>query len=103
MYNINVWSELSCRQPIWLLETIPIPRLLGSLSGRDIKFKASSKRRGTFFGGESYLNHASFLNLTPEIVDKIVQCLALSDRFNKESRFCGWGWALENQVGSSRW
>jgi len=29
--------------------------------------------------------------------------ISLSDRFNKESRFCGWGWVLENQVGSWRW
>ena len=37
--------------------------------------------------------------LTPEIVE-IAQCL--SERFTKESRFCGWGWALENQVRSRR-
>jgi hypothetical protein len=36
----------------------------------------------------SYLNPASLLTLTPEIVE-IVQCL--SDRLTKESRFCGRG------------
>jgi hypothetical protein len=42
--------------------------LLGSFSGRNIK--ASSKPRGTFMLA-SYLNLASPLNLTPEIVDRL--------------------------------
>ena len=45
-----------------------MPCLLGSFSGRDIK--ANSKRRGAFFFA-SYLNTASLLNLTAEIVDRL--------------------------------
>jgi len=67
MYNINVQSILSCRQPIWILENIPIHCLLGSFSGRDIK--ASSKQWGAFL--TPYLNPASLLNITSEIVDRL--------------------------------
>jgi hypothetical protein len=44
---------------------------LGSFSGRDIK--ASSKQRGAFicWGVASYLNPASLLNITHEIVDRL--------------------------------
>jgi len=41
----------------------------------------------------SYLNPAIRLSPTPEIVV----------RFTKENLFCGWGWALDNHVGSCRW
>ena len=83
--------ELSCRQPIWLLEDITIPCLLGSFNGRDIK--TNSKQRGAFFGILSKPSKSWIpVHLTPEINDKIVQCL--SERFSKESRFCWCGWAL---------
>ena len=45
-----------------------MPCLPGSFSGRDIK--ASSKQRGAFYLA-SYLNHASRLNITHEIADRL--------------------------------
>jgi hypothetical protein len=53
---------------VQILENIPIPCLHGSFSGRDIK--ASSKQRGVFLS--SYLNPANLLNVTPEIVDRLL-------------------------------
>ena len=53
---------------VQILENIPIPCLHGSFSGRDIK--ASSKQRGVFLA--SYLNPANLLNVTPEIVDRLL-------------------------------
>jgi hypothetical protein len=53
---------------VQILENIPIPGLHGSFSGRDIK--ASSKQRGVFLA--SYLNPANLLNVTPEIVDRLL-------------------------------
>ena len=71
--NIDVQSELSCGQPIWLLENIhmPCPCFLGSFSGRNIK--ASNKRRGAVFlrGVILQQNPGSLLHLTPEIVDRL--------------------------------
>ena len=53
---------------VQILENIPIPCLHGSFSGRDIK--ASSKQRGVFLS--SYLNPPNLLNVTPEIVDRLL-------------------------------
>jgi hypothetical protein len=53
---------------VQILENIPIPGLHGSFSGRDIK--ASSKQRGVFLA--SYLSPANLLNVTPEIVDRLL-------------------------------
>ena len=83
-------SELSCRQPIWLLKNIPIPWLFVSFSGRDIK--ASSKQRGAFFYLASFLSPADLLTLTPEIVDRLFN--AYQTDLQRNVGFSGWSRAF---------